>query len=410
MLCLAVVSCSTSGSGQPEISVNHATALLDVPLSISISGLPAQTAVTVEATAVDCDHTPYASEATFMSTSRGTLDLDTASPLSGGYSGTHGMGLFDVMRPATGGEYEFEFCVPHSGFQITLTAIVAGHVVARIVVTRLWSLSGVTMHDLRPGSDGFYGEYFSPAPGAPKRPGVVIFGGSEGGLSVLDDAALLASHGYPSVALAYFGEPGIPSTEQNIPLEYFAKSLRWLAAQRGVDANTLVVDGGSRGGEAALLLGVYYPTLVHAVIAQTTSNVALCGFNAADECDGPSWTLHGAPLPYSTNFHDPAPANNPGAVIPVERIDGPILHDCGGQDALIPSCLFGMAIEARLTGTHFSFRHEFDTYEAAGHFVNAGVPYRPIYDINLGGTLEANQLGVADFWTRQLAFLAALGN
>jgi hypothetical protein len=30
--------------------------------------------------------------------------------------------------------------------------------------------------------------------------------------------------------LAYFGEPGIPATEQDIPLEYFAKALRWLAA------------------------------------------------------------------------------------------------------------------------------------------------------------------------------------
>ncbi len=237
-----------------------------------------------------------------------------------------------------------------------------------------------------------------------------MLGGSEGGLSGHDDAAAFASHGYPALALAYFGEPGIPATEQNIPLEYFERALKWLARQPGVDPNHLVVDGASRGGEAALLLGVYYPNLVHAVIATTTSSNILCGLDANQRCDGASWTLHGAPLPYSDDFHDPLATGHPDAIIPVEKIRGPILDNCGGLDSLVSSCPFGIAIENRLNAARFPFTHELISYPNAGHSVNVGVPYRPFDFESLGGTLEANQLAVADFWPRLLAFLASLGN
>jgi pimeloyl-ACP methyl ester carboxylesterase len=129
---------------------------------------------------------------------------------------------------------------------------------------------------------------------------------------------------------------------------------------------------------------VHYPNLVHAVIAQTTSSVVECGFDANDQCDGPAWTLHGVGLPHSDDFKYPQPSGHADEVIPVEKIDGPILIDCGGQDILIPSCPFGMAIEDRLHSMHFVFSHQFVTYRNAGHWVNAGIPYRPVFDFYLG--------------------------
>jgi dienelactone hydrolase len=403
------VSCSSPAAAPIAIHVDHLVALLDTPLSITVSGLPADAQVTVDASAVDCDGVRYLSQATFTADNNGRLDLDTAAPTGGSYTAAGAMGLIENMRPTTGNQSEFVFCTPQSGFAIKLSAVAAGRAAAHVTVRRLWLLPGVTEHDLRPSTDGFYGEFFSPAPGVGVRPGVLELGGSEGGLTVADEAAALASHGYPTLALAYFGEPGIPATEQDIPLEYFAKALRWLAAQRGVDRNRVVVDGASRGGEGALLLGAYYPSLVHAVIAQTTSSVVECGFDANDQCAGAAWTLRGVGLPYSTDFKYPQPPGHPDEVIPVEKIDGPILLDCGGQDVLIPSCPFGMTIEDRLNSMHFRFSHQFVTYQDAGHWVNSGIPYRPVFDIYLGGTLEANQRGVADFWSRQLTFLASLG-
>jgi dienelactone hydrolase len=402
-------SCSSPAAGLVAIHVDHLIALLDVPLAVTVAGLPANTRATITASAVDCDGVHYVSQATFTSDSSGRLDLARAVPASGSYTGANAMGLIENMRPTTGSQTEFGFCIPHDGFAITLTVVVAGHDVAHLVLRRLWSSPGVSERDLRPSTDGFYGDYLSPAPGSAPHPGVIVLGGSEGGLSGHDDAAVLASHGYPALALAYFGEPGIPATEQNIPLEYFERALKWLATQPGVDPNHLVVDGASRGGEAALLLGVYYPDLVHAVIATTTSSNVLCGLDASQQCDGASWTLHGAPLPYSNDFHDPQALGHPDEVIQVEKINGPILHNCGGLDSLISSCPFGIAIENRLNAARFPFTHELLTYQDAGHSVNAGVPYRPFDFESLGGTLEANQLAVADFWPRLLTFLASLG-
>jgi BAAT / Acyl-CoA thioester hydrolase C terminal len=81
---------------------------------------------------------------------------------------------------------------------------------------------------------------------------VLVFGGSDGGLTTSFAAALLAAHGYPSLALAYFKAPGLPEDPNSILLEYFTKALGVLRAQPGVDHRHVLVSGVSRGSEAAL--------------------------------------------------------------------------------------------------------------------------------------------------------------
>ncbi|HVA59227.1 MAG TPA: acyl-CoA thioester hydrolase/BAAT C-terminal domain-containing protein [Mycobacteriales bacterium] len=103
---------------------------------------------------------------------------------------------------------------------------------------------------------------------------MVTLGGSEGGLFTAPLAALLASRGYPSLALAYFGEPGLPAALTRIPLEYFARALRWLADQPGINPNRIMLLGGSFGSEAALLVAAHFPSLVHGVIVASPSALA----------------------------------------------------------------------------------------------------------------------------------------
>ena len=160
---------------------------------------------------------------------------------------------------------------------------------------------------------------------------MLVFGGSGGGLTTSFAAALLAAHGYPSLALAYFKAPGLPQTLRNIPLEYFTRALGVLRAQPGVDPRHVLVAGESRGGEAALLLGAYFPRLVNGVIAGVPSSVVNPGWPDTSQ---PAWTLGGRPLPAvsPSEFGQPNPPGKPQAVIPVERIRGPILLTCGEQD------------------------------------------------------------------------------
>ena len=68
--------------------------------------------------------------------------------------------------------------------------------------------------------------------GGQRRPAAVVFGGSDGGNGMIDAAAMLAARGYPALALACFGAPGLPSQLVNIPLEYSPGPCACSAARR----------------------------------------------------------------------------------------------------------------------------------------------------------------------------------
>ncbi|HEV2594601.1 MAG TPA: hypothetical protein VGU01_05310 [Sphingomicrobium sp.] len=71
-----------------------------------------------------------------------------------------------------------------------------------------------------PPSMGLVGALHLP-PDRARAPALLVLGGSEGGhATAYRQAQLLAGHGFAAFALAYFGEAGLPSTLENIPLEY----------------------------------------------------------------------------------------------------------------------------------------------------------------------------------------------
>jgi dienelactone hydrolase len=236
------------------------------------------------------------------------------------------------------------------------------------------------------------------------RPALLVLGGADGGFSLGGPsttllAALLAAHGYPALALAYFNAPGLPPTLTGIPLEYFATALRWLRRQPHVDPGRVLTLGISRGSEAALLAGVNYPSLVGGVIASVPDSLVVGGL---------SWTLHGRPLP----------GGFPAGVIPVERIKSPIFLACGGADRINASCQQAQAIMGRLAAHHDAYRHVLYPYPAAGHGVGTLVPYEPVADTTtdqqitqqlLAGTSPGgNPAAQADLWPRILHFLTSL--
>lgn len=242
---------------------------------------------------------------------------------------------------------------------------------------------------------------------------VLVLGGSEGGLATSLQAALLPAHGYPALALAYFGVPGLPPSLHNIPLEYFVTALKLLATQPGVDPHHILVWGISRGSEAALLLGVHFPQLVHGVIATVPSGVVNSGFPVTDPPQ-PAWTLNGTPLPFATRAdyerHDISPTSN--AVIPVEQIPGPLFLLCAGHDRIWLSCPYTDAITARLSSHHFPYPVSDLHYPAAGHLAGGLLPYLPFAGAasptdtltKTGGTELADQQAEADAWPHSSTF------
>lgn len=112
----------------------------------------------------------------------------------------------------------------------------------------------------------------------PSRPrgAVLVIGGSEGGHHPAD-ADALASAGYLALSWAYFGAPGLPAGLVDIPLEHLAAGIDRLRAESGDDV-AIGLLGGSRGGEAALLLASL-DLRVRSVVSVVGSGVVTAGID-----------------------------------------------------------------------------------------------------------------------------------
>jgi dienelactone hydrolase len=391
------------------MSVSPPVALVDQPVTVSVRGLPAGARTTVTAKAMDADGTTWSATAQFEATPAGEVSLSQPS-LGGSYAGVNPMGLFTFMAPPRG-SVPAVFLHPEAGYDVTLQASVSGRVAATTTVRRQGPIAvGVVEKELRPASGGIYGNLYLPKDTTARRPAVLVFGGSDGGLTTSFAAALLAAHSYPSLALAYFKAPGLPEGLNNISLEYFTRALRVLRAQPGVDPRHVLASGVSRGSEAALLLGAYFPQLVNGVIAGVPSSVVNPGWPDTSQ---PAWTLGGRPLPAvsPSEFGQPNPPGKPQTVIPVERIRGPILLTCGELDRIWPSCRYSDAITARLRARQFAYPVIDLRYRDAGHHVGGLTLYfASVTDAALtsfGGTVAATQAAQTDAHAKLLALLAS---
>src|SRR5262249_39300304 len=155
------------------------------------------------------------------------------------------------------------------------------------------------MTDVR--ESGLVGTLFTP-PGEGPFPGIIVLGGSEGGLNSEDVAALLSSHGYTVLALAYFGAEGLPDSLKEIPIEYFKRAIDLMLSRPFVRRGGVALVGTSKGAEAALLVGTHYRE-VRAVVGYVPSGVAWsCICEATDKS---SWSFEGEPVAFIPQGTDP---------------------------------------------------------------------------------------------------------
>ena len=248
-------------------------------------------------------------------------------------------------------------------------------------------------------------------------PGLLLLGGSGGGMGWQDEVGeLLASRGFLSLALAYFGLDGLPDELERVPLEYVDIGLTFLRLQSQVDSEQIGVVGVSKGGELALLVASMRPEL-HAVVAFVPS-----GFVWQSIADGypltSSWSYRGAEVPYllygsverptsiadfyRAGIEQAGPETLTAATIPVERIKGPILLLSGRADNLWPSTDLCERIVTRLGEQRFGYPVEHHAYPDAGHLISR---VRDDDVTRRGGTEEGNRQAQLDGRDRMIAFL-----
>jgi dienelactone hydrolase len=267
--------------------------------------------------------------------------------------------------------------------------------------------------------------------------GVVLVGGSEGGLHERD-AVALAGEGFAVLALAYFGAPGVPPVLKSIPLEYFSRAIDFLAA-RGLARIGLL--GGSRGGEAALLVASR-DNRVGAAVSVVGSGVVTQGIDFSlgpvDRVMGtptPAWTIDGAPLPALENRVTPEfaatvaahgtvalgtqyaplptdPAQLSRISIPIERCHAAVLLIAAEFDAMWDSPAYHGVAAERLTAAAHPYHWEHIVIPKAGHAI-AGPPGAPITSstapgpgvtLEMGGDPSATAAARAQAWERTVTF------
>jgi len=275
---------------------------------------------------------------------------------------------------------------------------------------------------------GLVGTWFPPASGK-RGPVLLVLGGSEGGEQGSKRiGAAFAAQGYGVLSLAWFKAPGLPEQLQEVPLEYFGKALDWLKTQPLADPGRVGLYGISKGGEAALLLASRRPE-IKAVVAAVPSSVVWQGINFADYTSvKSSFSLGGKPVAYLPyDMTQPfvsvldlyqrslkTIAAHPDAVIPVERIAGPVLLLSAKSDTLWPSSEMADQVMARLDAKGFRHAHEHIAYPDAGH--GATVPTLAVSPANagvhnMGGTETGNAFARSDAWARMMTFYRkALGS
>jgi pimeloyl-ACP methyl ester carboxylesterase len=251
----------------------------------------------------------------------------------------------------------------------------------------------------------------------------------------------LASLGYAALGVGYFGAEGLPPALESVPLEILERDLAWLSGHARVAPGGVVVVGGSRGGELALMLGARFP-IVKGVVAQVPSGYVWPGTTG----ETAAWTWGGEPLPFvppseafaelavsseglrgyaSTPMFLDAIALAPPealelATIPAERIDGPVLLLGASDDQVWPSCELAEVAFARLAGEHATTHGDrFLCHPDAGH-LSVGTPGwtsvgstavdYPALGAKLvtGGTVAGNGAAVRANDTATRAFLEAV--
>jgi dienelactone hydrolase len=419
--------------GPLRIALDPAMALMGIPFSFTVTGLKPGERVVIKSYAIDSRGRAWNSQAEFLASAQGAIDLAQQAPASGAYSGADVFGLLWSMKPPdTPGKRPPSFATDETnGWTVDFMATDSAGNTATARLLRVYQMPGEGLVRIPLREDGMTGFLYCPAKGGP-FPGIVILGGSGGGLYEWL-AQAVASNGFAALTLAYFNYADLPAELVEIPLEYFHRAAAWLKRRPEVRADRIGLAGGSKGGELALLLASHYDDF-QAVVAWSPGAHSWEGLSqkyfAPDYRPVASWSLGGKPLPFVSfkvtqedkeremkgelnSFvelhHISLAKNDPALVeqasIPVDRIKAPLLLVSGTLDQTWPADEFCREILGRLEKASFPYEVRHVSNPDAGHM--SFLPYLITANtaaIN-GGKDQANAAAGFRSWRELIDFL-----
>lgn len=412
-----------------ELRVLPADGPADQPVQISVAGLlPSQT-VKLQLSMQDSSGNRWLAHANYRADHNGIADTATAGAEAGSYAGVDAMGLFWSMRPEAGKGKPMPLPM-HSDADglryapatMQLEAFVDGERIGQQTLLRRINAADVVATPLQ--LHGVVGNLHHPAGALDdgrRHPVVITLGGAEGGIDSANlYAAWLASNGFVAVAVAYYRMPGLPKDLIRVPIDPVSSTVDWLRAQPF--AGKVGVMGGSWGGIVAMAAAAHDPRLQAAVswvgspapFRGIRRDVPPADFRAVDE---PALRVGGRDLPFLP-YVEQLNWNQPGAhaaaleqaMLPIERINGPLLLVAGGDDQLGASGEMAALAMQRLKRRSAPQADALLYYSDAGHLITPFLqpttfrsdtgPYIPV-----GGTAEGYARADRESGPAVLAFL-----
>ena len=419
--------------GAAELHVGAREDGADRVPQIRVTGLDAAEPVELRLDMHDAQGQRWQSRALLRADLDGVMDTTVAAAEQGTYRGVDASGLLWSMLPERGNGSPSPLpqrlqpgALTFAPVPMRLTAYRNGQLLGEHTLLRQLSTPAVTACEVRIG--GVTARLYLPGPtdaNGPPHPAVITLGGAEGGIETASAyAAWLASHGYVAVAVAYYRVPGRPKDLIDVPIEPVLLAVDWLQRQRWVDPERIGVMGGSWGGIVAMAAAAHDPR-IRAVVSWVGSPAPFRGI-ARDVppadfrgVDKPALSYQGRALGYLP-FDEGADWSRPTqqqaqvleqAMLPIERINGPVMLVAGGDDQLGDSARMAAVAQRWLRERRSIPQPDEVAYFAdAGHLITPFLqpttfrhqtgPYIPV-----GGTPEGYARADRESGPRVLGFL-----
>ncbi|MGT2929889.1 acyl-CoA thioesterase/BAAT N-terminal domain-containing protein [Streptococcus dentasini] len=294
-----------------EIRLISDTALADSAFDIIISGLKPSSPYRLEMTLLNyyninapmnlSRRIPWRASGLYDSDQQGCIRLSQAACQSGSYRGQYPMGLFFNSRPDKIKKTSLPSCLEDISlderFDVLLEVFEGKRKLGELRFPRYYQLPHIRWQDVsfsQAKARLFYPEK------AHNFPAIVVLSGSDGRIEKAQNIAqLLASHGFVTMALSYFGLEGTAPYLDRIDLAVVEEAATYLATRSDVDSSRLGLYGRSKGAEMALCVAAYLPDYFQCLVLNSPSCAVMEGLKSFRNSGHSSWVYQGKALPYT---------------------------------------------------------------------------------------------------------------
>lgn len=313
----------------------------------------------------------------------GCFDLSTSESIGGTYTGVEDMGLFWSMEKQ-GNSYDRASLINGSRKLPYKFNVYAGHqedfasgniIVASGEITRYLVDESVTRITVKEGD--VKGTMFIPKGDGPFPAVISLLGGVKMRQVPEQHAAYLASHGFVTLTMAFFGVEGLPRSylEKPIDIEHFEKGIEFLQNHPSVASEDIGVLGESKGGELALSMMTHLPQVK--AVCTLNGSVASIAVSTVYKGQHEVEALPGTPM--RAQFRDDGsvdiseclddPKDHPKAVVQFERSKADLLMIACRDDFNWKSEMMAEIAKLKMDD-HGKTNYVMQNYLNVGHFID----------------------------------------